>query len=64
MKKSGKKEKKEEQPPFHYRGRSFRLADETYENFLENFKASGKKSWNLFFVGINKKLKENENGKS
>jgi hypothetical protein len=64
MKKSGKKEKNEEQPPFHYRGRSFRLADETYDGFVEAFKASGKRSWNLFFVEINKRLSKNKDARN
>lgn len=52
------KNKKKEQTPFHYRARSFRLADETYKGLMVAFKESGKRSWNLFFVDINRKLKQ------
>lgn len=58
MEKSAKTKKREEQSDkFHYRARSFRLSEETYAGFVESFKASGKRSWNLFFADINKKIK-------
>lgn len=57
MEKTEKNQKKE-QAPFHYRARSFRLADETYKSLMVAFKESGKRSWNLFFVDINRKLKQ------
>lgn len=57
MEKTEKNQKKE-QTPFHYRARSFRLADKTWEELKEAFQGSGKKSWNLFFVDINRKLKQ------
>lgn len=57
MEKNAKIKKGEEQSDkFHYRARSFRLSEETYAGFMESFKASGKRSWNLFFADINKKI--------